>query len=708
MKYTILRNNGILEVCEAGKDPHAPIKSSIGVFAFDTENQVYFDNKIYAQKVLAKKLQNLKIDEKRRRVSSITWAWQCYDEVNGFYMSNDFYTFLSYLCKAGLKLGWCYNATFDFSQIDYEILAKHRDEWTAHKHAENGEAYDKGQAYTYESLHDDAGARFAYKLWFPYHNKNRHNYVHSIEYRDFMKFCSGGLKKILEDMKIKDDEGNDLRKLTIEYQAVDTNNLSEEEIDYCAIDVKGLYFAVKSFDKSLDEQSNGESRIFSKHANIMTAGGFAKRQLLKSLYPHKKNNEWRLEAYQREHPLTPEQDKYFRENHLYRGGLCFVNPRFKGRLLTREKMGVPLYRYDVNSEYPYSMASIRDLVGKPFRMKYAEWLKKPKSYRDEYEAILVCNSVSGNVKDGFLGIWYDPFIKDFVDHIEEAGKHLIYERELNEYAHWYDLEIDIDDVILYKRGGYAYRPFIEKNYKLKAEASANGNATLKASSKLCLNSSYGKLAERTERQNGHYEMSEATGAIHYVRDEIESNPAKALNVAVGALVTSFARCYILSKIREICPRPADTFVYIDTDSIHAFNEYDGCDPLKLGALKCEAVCDAVKYIAPKTYVDVEKVNADGTIDFDKMEIHAKGVNIRAIYDDLAKKQKGKKKGLPTLSLIDSKINYGVKYTCLSAMNVKGGKALLPTQKYLARATQAPDFDEQVTISNYAGSYLCER
>lgn len=705
-------NNGLWVITEEGHDHANPAKAC--TFAFDTETQIYLDGKLIDAKKLARKIKKMSDDEKRRRITNITWAWQAYDEVNGFFMCNDFETWLNYCCACGYKFGHCYNSTFDFAQIDYEILAKGRDKWKPHEYAEkgSGNGYNKGQPYTYESLHNDMGARYSYKLWFPYRNANRHIYTHAVELHDFMKLLTGGLKRVLEDLDVKDNDGAPIRKLTMEYQAVDTDNLTREEIDYCAIDVKGLYFAVKKFNEEIERQSGGECHIYGERTNVMTAGGFAKRELLRSLYPNVKQR-FRLERFQKKHPITEKQDAFLRENFLYRGGISYVNPRYKGKLLTAAKMGEPMRRYDVNSEYPYAMSQIRDLIGAPFKKKYADYLKMKN--KDDYEAALMLTSVSGVVKKGFLGFWYDPFKRDFVDVINERGRHLIFEREFTELSYWYDdLEYEVEYVILWKRGDRAYAPFVEENYALKAQAKKDKNATLQACTKLKLNSSYGKLSERVERVKGHYELNEETGAVHFVRDEAETSIKSAMSVAVGALVTAYARVYILSKIREVCGGDrgeiSKRFVYIDTDSIHAFADYPKADAFALGGLKLEATCEAVKYILPKTYIDVERINKDGTIDFDAMELHSKGVSIAAVIAALKKKQKGKKRGLPTLPLLDRRIAYGQKYLVLCAMNVKGGKVLLPVEKYLARAELAPVGDgEGLVYTNYAGaSYLMER
>ena len=691
-------------ITSAGCDYLHPVKHC--TFAFDTETQTLFKGRVLSPKQLLKKTQDLDMEEKRGLLQNVTWAWQCYDELNGFFMTNNFQLFLQYQCWAGYKFGWCYNSTFDFAQIDYEILSDSK--WTIHQHRKDG-YYDKGQAWTYESIHNDMGTRYAYKLWIPYKNENRHTYVHAVEYRDFMKLIVGGLKRLLTDLDVEDNEGNKIRKLAMDYQSVITTveGITDEEIAYCENDVKGLYFAVKKFNKVIEENTDGHLHIFGTSTNVMTAGGMAKFELLRSLYPKLKTKKKCIQRYQKDHPLTKEQDQYMRLNHLYRGGIAFVNPYLKGRMLT----GRPMYRYDVNSEYPYSMANIDDLVGVPFRISIDEYEAMTQEKKDKYECIYMLKSVMGDVKEGYLGLWYDPFKKEFVEHINENGLHLMFEREFNEMLNWYDnIEYSIKEVILVKKAEKNYAPFILKNYQMKAEAGTEGNKVKKQFYKLLLNSSYGKLAERIERVSGHYEINKENGAVHFVRDSVEEDNSGSMNVIVGALVTCFARCYILSKIREIHgDRMKQDFIYIDTDSIHTFVQYDKADAISLGGLKCEAVCDAVKYLAPKTYIDIEKINKDGTIDLDAFEVHSKGINIASIQAELKKKQKGKKKNKLTLELINRKFNYGQAFIVLVAMNVKGGKVLLPTMKYLARVELLPKgIDTTLIYTNYAGGIFIEQ
>lgn len=692
IRYNLGRGRWV--ITDEGTNYRRPQKAV--TFAFDTENVVMLDGVIMSQTELFERLKGVSTADKRKRVTSRVWSWQTFDEYNGFFMTNDFETWLDWQCRCGYKFGWCYNAKFDFSQVDYQILTSKR--WKPH----NDELNTKAQPWTYESIHNDMGARYAYKLWVPYKRKggkrgDYHRRTHAVEYRDFMNIFAGGLAKMLVALDVRDGNGEPVRKLSMDYQAVNIDKPSHEDVDYCRVDVVGLYYGVKQYNATIEEQSADESHIFGKETNIMTAGGFAKRELLRSMYPDKAPKH-RLQAFQREHPLTREQDEWLRKNHLYRGGIAYVNKAMQGRLLTAEKMGRPMKRYDVNSEYPFAMASMRDLVGAPRRIKLREWLEKTDAGREEFEAVYMLTSVFGTVRPGMLGVWFNPFEREFVDVIDEQGLHLMFERELLELSEWYDLEYTCDEVLIWQRGEHAFAPFVNENYALKAEAKKLKNTALSAVVKLKLNSSYGKLAERVEREKGVYELSEETGAVHFVRTGTEVDEKCIMNVALGALCTSVARCWILSHIREICgPNVAETFVYMDTDSIHAFcPEYDKADAFELGAFKDEATCDACIYLAPKTYIDIEHVE-NGLVE--GIEAHTKGINVRAVYEAI-----GKQKPL-TIKILTSIFRYGAKFTCLCAMNVKGGKVLLPTEKELANVRLAPD---GLTWNyGYDGQYLSE-
>ena len=55
--------------------------------------------------------------------------------------------------------------------------------------------------------------------------------------------------------------------------------------------------------------------------------------------------------------------------------------------------------------------------------------------------------------------------------------------------------------------------------------------------------------------------------------------------------------------------------------------------------------------------------------------------------------------------LNEKFAFGKKFTCLQAMNVKGGKALVPVEKYLARPELAPKGFEDIYRDNMEGKSI---
>lgn len=638
---------------------HRPYKADTG--AFDTETLTLLNGKIAQDDELRQHVDNAETDtELKKPLECVVWSWQCYDEYNGFMMTNDFDLFVDYIARVGYSNVWCYNAKFDFSQIDYKILVEQADKWHLHERGKK----TKGQPWTYDMLANGFGARYAYKLWIPRKNESRHIHTHAVALYDLMNFYPRGLASLLKDLDVKDNAGNAIRKLEMDYQNVDTTNPSDNDIDYCCNDVKGLYFAVKAWDKSIAELSAGECHIFGKKVNVMTAGGFAKKELLRNLYPGVDMYE-RLKFYQREHVLTVADDTRARALRLYRGGLCILNPKYRNKLV-KDK----LYRYDVNSEYPFAMSQIDDMVGAGREMSFAEWCQLDPA---RYHNIFVIKDIYGTLKDGYVACWLNYDENVYADIVIEPNERMFFDFELAELNKWYDLSYEITSVIVFERGQKIYAPFVNKYYELKRQYKKAGNKGLELATKLILNSCYGKLAERLERLKGEYQKSELTGCVHYVQTGWEVDDKSRMSVYVGALVTAYARTYLLSNIRETYgAEMSDKFVYCDTDSIHGLLSMND-NPYDLGGFKLEVVCTAFKYLAPKTYADITAKDFRKKLLNDDVELHTKGVNVKAVRDDID--------GV-TLAELNKRFAVGKQYWTLGAFNVKGGKILLPLHKYL--------------------------
>ena len=208
---------------------------------------------------------------------------------------------------------------------------------------------------------------------------------------------------------------------------------------------------------------------------------------------------------------------------------------------------------------------------------------------------------------------------------------------------------------------------------------------------MLLNSSYGKLAERVARRITWREINAETGAVHLVsKNENEVDESSMLSVVQGAYVTALARVWILSHIREICGEDVlHKLIYCDTDSVHVLAEYDKADPYNLGGFKNEGTFNCCKYIAPKCYFD-GKIDNDGR--FSELEIHSKGLSIKLIEQEFKTPT-----GWKTVEEVDKRFSYGEKFQPLSGMNIKGGKALIPIEKYLAKPVQG-FFDSNIGLN----------
>ena len=618
----------------------------------------------------------------RQHASVRVWAWQ-FSNGKNFFVTNDFDEYIEFLCEHKVKAVWFYNAKFDFAQIDYQLLT-HNPVYRLSTD-EDG----KQDGYRYESLHNDKGGRYSLKLWTPYkahgkgsRNVDRHEHVHSTTFYDFCNIFGGGLSSLLKEFDVKDFDGNAIRKSAMDYQGVDEYHLTENDLNYLKNDTCGLYHLIRIANDTLTELT-GYS-ICKGKPDVMTAGGLAKKMLLRFLYPNTQEK-YRKEKFQKEHPLTLEQDSYLREHRLYNGGLCILNEYFAGHIIT-DKMN----RYDVNSEYPFIMSTMYDLHGDGVKMTEKQWDKL--KYKSGYERIFVFEELHGRLKENKIPCFRNGYTGKFEKSINIEQTYLMFEEEVNELKEWYNLDYDLTYYIVFKKrklDGYAN--FVHTFYELKNESKKNGQKAKTKFAKLLLNSSYGKLAERVARRITWREINAETGAVHLVsKNENEVDESSMLSVVQGAYVTALARVWILSHIREICREDVlHKLIYCDTDSVHVLAEYDKADPYNLGGFKNEGEFNCCKYIAPKCYFD-GKIDNEGR--FSELEIHSKGLSIKLIEQEFKTPT-----GWKSVKEVDKRFSFGEKFQPLSGMNIKGGKALIPIEKYLAKPVQG-FFDSNIGLN----------
>ena len=566
------------------------------------------------------------------------YAWLISDGTH-FAWLESFEEFTNFIAEHNIKVCWWYNAKFDFAQIDYQLLTKG---WL--------QVDKEVEPKTYDSLHSDKGMRYSLSLNIPYKDS-----CHRVKNYDFYNFFNQGLKKCLINFNVVDYDGNDIRKLEMDYQQGDN-------IEYMKNDVSGLYHLVRI--AGLQIESYG-LKIFKNRPDVFTAGALAKKMLLRSLYKTE-DDEFNVKVFKNRHPINYELDDEVRQHGLYRGGLTTVNSRYVNKLLRFN-----IYKYDFNSMYPSVMAVMPDLRCMP---KLVEKRFEARYPKERFCRILIIKRLMGFMKDGMLPFWYSHITKDFTKepYIEDSDDALyIFEDELIEMQEWYDLDFHYDSLLVIdKMKEKGYKDFVDKFYKDKTDAKIEGNASKQQFAKLLLNSSYGKLSENPRRLRSHRELNDK-GAVHLVPDCYEINDTKTLNVIQGALITSMARIKLLRAIRLLCKVPARDFIYCDTDSISTRNYYADYNDTELGALGYEGCFNASIYLAPKTYlnmiVDGEKVI--------ELNAHTKGVPVINVLSEIEGK---------TVSEVSKIFSPLSTFNCLAGLNIVGGKALIPVKKCICK------------------------
>lgn len=647
--------------------------SRVDWVACDTETYTYIDG----VKVTTEQLEELGREKPqsyfRQHARVDAYAWLFSDGVH-FAICENFAEYCAFCCEHNVKAVWWYNAKFDFAQIDYAILSGENGApvWTIY----DG---DKGQPFQYSSLHNDTGARYSLKLWYLYKGSgrgaNRREHVHAWSNYDFCNIFGGGLAAVLKNLNVVDFDGVAIRKLTMDYQG----EINEQAIKYMEVDAKGLYHAIRIADEFL--YKNFGYKIAGKKPDVMTAGGLAKKVMLKFLF-HKEKDLYNVQAFQRLFKMDGEIDAYMREHNLYRGGITFLNQRYANKLYN----GL-FYRYDINSMYPAQMAEMAALVGRPVCFNVSQWNKLSEEEKAKYEVIYELESYCVYMRENMLPIWYDFNKREYTGycHLTPSEKtQLIFKDEFDEMLKWFEIDYKISRLICFEKIQLAgFKEFVNFAYEFKTRGKRENNAVMKMFAKLLLNSAYGKLAERVKRAETHREINKETGCVHLVYDNMETDESGILSVVQGAKITSMARISLLQKIRQTCENPAKDFIYCDTDSIHVLQEYPNANDFKLGELKLEAVCNCGKWLAPKTYFEIA-TNGE-------FEPHTKGVPIKVIMQEL-KQDKNKDlkeyniKDLKDIKEIDAMFAAGVKFQALAGMNIKGGKALIPVLKYLCAPT----------------------
>lgn len=552
-----------------------------------------------------------------------------------------------------------YNTRFDFTLFDYYFLKNNWIDRESVREVGTGEKTPK-KNNMYSCLNGDFGQRYQMKFWKSYSNNSRHEKIHETTMIDLCNVLSGGLAKNLKDFEIEDENGNPIRKLQMNYAEASFDK--EEDIQYMINDTKGLYYLTIKFDKIVNELS-GYSFL---KGDYITAGGLAKKSMLKFMFG--KSDKTNKRAFKYYFPMTRELDYELRHNNIYKGGISLVNPAYVNKKLHY------IYKYDENSMYPDKM--------KNMKIPFGDYkLYDPKNldhYKDDCIYVLKICDFFGTLKSDMIPFYMDTLTNDFVEVIHEPNGRYIWKEELELYERYYELQYTIEAIYEFKAVKCkGLENFVDNFYQIKSNTT---NKSLKQCAKLFLNSSYGKLSQRINTTRVFYELDQDYGFLKTNSIEIpdeEISESSLLSIWLGSRITALARVDLGIKILKICKNnPKKYFVYCDTDSVHALCEFNETDDKELGKMKFEGLYENGIYLAPKTYLLNNGNN---------YEVHSKGVNTEVVENTINNYKSFDE-------VCDKVFKAGVKFKCLCALNVTGGRALFNVDKVIMKELEQQDMN----------------
>lgn len=503
----------------------------------------------------------LEQDEKAR-----VWAWGVCEigNCNNITLGNnidDFFKFISNP-KENYEL-YFHNLKFDGEYIFYYLLTH------GFKCIEDKKDI---APKTFTTLISDMGQFYTIEIYFDFKNKRKPN---KVKIYDSMKILNFSVDKIAKDFKLEE------QKLELDYKTYreEGHILTPHECEYLKHDIVIM-------SKALDF-------IFKKGLTKMTIGSNALADFKKSIS--------NFDSY---FPILTEKDELIRQS--YRGGWVYLNPIYKEKLMEH---GIVL---DKNSMYP--------------SQQYYEYLPygDPIYFKDEYvldkcyPLYIQLLSCSFKIKPGKLPTIQLKNTPGFLanEYIEDTHEEIITLCLTSVDLELFMRHYDIKDVVYH--GGFKFKRIkgLFKNYidywmneKINAEKEENG--ALRATSKVMLNSLYGKLG-LNPHVRGKYPVLEGD-VIKYKMYEAKMRDP--IYCAAASFITAYARYDIITtsqKIRDYTLEKygKDYYIYSDTDSIKCLElsidelkQFMEIDDYKLGAYKCESKWRKAKFLRQKCYIE---------------------------------------------------------------------------------------------------------
>lgn len=494
------------------------------------------------------------------------WAYAICEISNpdNIIIGNNISDFIKWCESARNPVIYFHNLKFDGAYI-ISYLLNNNYEWVQDKK----DRRDK----TFTTLISDMGVWYSIEIYFKVGKKPV-----KVKILDSMKILNFSVEKIAKDFNLP------VSKLSIDYDLIREENhvLTSEETEYIKADVKIMALAL--------------NQIFNAGLTKMTIGSDALDMYKKTIS--------RFDAY---YPQIPyEQDKEIRAS--YKGGWTYLNPIYKDKKVGR---GIVI---DKNSMYPSHLYYDALPIGLP--VFYSGNYKEDKLY-NLYVQVLSC---SFKIKEGklptiqlknsmrFLPTEYLTSsdgeiitltltcvdLQLFLDHYDV--KHLV-------YHHGYK----------FKSAVGLFREYIDVWSNEKAQAKINNNGAMYVTSKLLLNSLYGKFGLNPRCRSKKPYLDDGVLKFKLLDEEIRDT----IYLPVATFTTAYSRNDIIrtaQRIRDYTKEKygEDYFIYSDTDSIHCRylteSELEKFVPLhdyKLNYYKVENEFKEGMFIRAKTYIEID-------------------------------------------------------------------------------------------------------
>ena len=325
---------------------------------------------------------------------------------------------------------------------------------------------------------------------------------------------------------------------------------------------------------------------------------------------------------------------YFINNKYYKGGITSFIPKFRNTIINN------INSFDVNSLYPS-----RCMMQLPYGLtvKKSKVLKNEKDYFVFVECFFdYAEQLVTNVPCYLNSEWADTMSQDWLTFkdkkikyqnyyykIECSSKAMFSLDEFNVFnnKNWFKFNFTKIKYWYFKKD-YVLKEFMEENYKIKEEASKNGDAILKNSAKMKMNSLTGKFGEKPTRELRIINTEELNlddlkkhDYLPNVEDKIRNKTdfeeqileyiicekiewSNHTYLPIIAAITSLGRAKLMSTSLEYCFNHLERhWYYCDTDSGKTDFDLDEKDihETHLGYWKKEGSVKYMKYLCAKKY-----------------------------------------------------------------------------------------------------------